>query len=190
MNLDSETSYRYTVVRLLELLALANAADSDQSHDWQLSRDASVDSVFGHLRHAAVALAGDRFFREWAEYNEIDWRLATRSESSVLQFLTALEGDVGCSQVELAEEWRAASEKVQANFCSWLEAGVWDPEIAEHLAKAGLEPADFRSRASHYAVSCDDGPESDDINACVRAVAQQLCEGLVSVPEFLRHPAA
>ena len=67
-------TYEQTILNLVEMLSLANAADSDNAEEWQKPNDARI--MFNGLRDALIAIAGQEFFDYWCETNEIDFTLA------------------------------------------------------------------------------------------------------------------
>lgn len=72
--------YHQRIEQLFGLLALANAADSDQAEPWQHIDDASQrNGFYGHIHNAIVAIAGQRIVDYWSETNEIDLNLADRN---------------------------------------------------------------------------------------------------------------
>lgn len=72
--------YHQRLEQLFGLLALANAADSDQAEAWQHGEDASQrNGFYGHIAAAIVAIAGRAIVDYWAETNEIDLNLADRN---------------------------------------------------------------------------------------------------------------
>ena len=72
--------YRTTIETLFGLLSQANAGDCVECREeWQRADDASQRSgLYGHLRNAIVAIAGEEIVEYWAETNELIFALANR----------------------------------------------------------------------------------------------------------------
>ena len=78
--------YQDTIRTLFRQLAQANQADSNNAEAWQQPDDANQqDGLYGHLRSAIIAIAGEAIVEHWAKTNEVDLTLANRQEQPKLE---------------------------------------------------------------------------------------------------------
>ena len=73
-------TYKQTILQLIDLLSLANKADSDNHEEWQVTQDAG--GMFEGLAKALVVIAGNDFFDYWCKTGELDFTLASRNKVS------------------------------------------------------------------------------------------------------------
>lgn len=72
-------NYNETAIKLFELLATCNAADSDNAESWQRAGDASFSTgAYGDVNRALVKLVGRAAVDHWCETGEIDPALFCR----------------------------------------------------------------------------------------------------------------
>lgn len=88
-------SYDETITTLFEILAQANAADSDQKEDWQEPCDANQGGFFGNVMDAIRRIAGDKIVDHWTETSEIELLYAKRNSKKRFQHLLDEAGPLG-----------------------------------------------------------------------------------------------
>jgi len=70
--------YETTIRNLFAILAQANSADTDEALPWQHPRDTSNFGLYGCIRFALVAIAGEEIVTHWEESSEIEMEHANR----------------------------------------------------------------------------------------------------------------
>ena len=71
--------YHDTINSLFNLLAIANAAETNVAYTWQTPSDAGSRSYYGSIRKAITDIAGEEIVAHWTECGEIDFTLASRN---------------------------------------------------------------------------------------------------------------